>query len=226
MPFEQHKEFKLPSRETTIWRYMDLAKLISLLDKKALYFPKLSTLTSSDPFEGLYTKPSANVHNFEFEELPKQVQGNDVFYGDKRVFDDYRSLAKDVLAFSKSLRSFVYVNCWHMNEQESAAMWSLYLKSNDGVAVQSNVQRLIDSLSHYPEEVWISKVSYLDYDRDYMPRVGPLVSKRKSFEHERELRVLIPAMKPLIKGLSDGGERLGSAIDLPDLDAGIYAAQT
>ena len=40
------------------------------------------------------------------------------------------------------------INCWHMNDFESEAMWKLYLKSNEGIAIQSTYQRLIDSLSN------------------------------------------------------------------------------
>jgi hypothetical protein len=208
MPFAQQPELKLPDPGTKIWRYMDFTKLVSLLSKRALYFASIESLASYDPFEGLYTKPSMNVHSFDFE--------------DKRLFDNYRPLALEVLDLSKSTRSFAYVNCWHMNEHESAAMWKVYLKSDEGVAVQSNVQRVIDSLSEYDRESWIGQVSYMDYEKDYMPRVGPLWSKRKSFEHERELRVMVPDREALMEWLRGGGEQVGSTISLPQLPSGIY----
>ena len=39
-------------------------------------------------------------------------------------------------------RDCTAVNCWHINEHESAAMWDLYLKSNEGIAIQSTYQKL------------------------------------------------------------------------------------
>jgi len=40
------------------------------------------------------------------------------------------------------MRRYVFVNPWHKNEFESAAMWKLYLKSEEGVAIRTTVERL------------------------------------------------------------------------------------
>ena len=45
-----------------------------------------------------------------------------------------------------------------------------------------------------PNEIHISEVSYIDYDNDVLPLMGhiaPYVHKRKSYEHEKELRAFI-----------------------------------
>ncbi len=41
----------------------------------------------------------------------------------------------------KKIREIHFVSCWHENETESEAMWKLYLKSGDGVAIQTTVVR-------------------------------------------------------------------------------------
>src|SRR5260370_36919965 len=47
----------VPGNEhTTIWRYMDFTKLVSLLEKRALYFARSDRF--SDKFEGATPKPS------------------------------------------------------------------------------------------------------------------------------------------------------------------------
>jgi len=47
--------FKQPSDlDVPIWRYMTIAKLLSLLDNRALFFARLDKL--NDPFEGSITK--------------------------------------------------------------------------------------------------------------------------------------------------------------------------
>ncbi len=95
-----------------------------------------------------------------------------------------------------------------MNDFESAAMWNLYLKSNVGVAIQSTFKRLKESfLNHTEPTVYIGTVNYINYETErtkikfvsfetkantpesYLFR--SFLLKRKSFEHERELRAII-----------------------------------
>lgn len=38
-------------------------------------------------------------------------------------------------------RKWVCINCWHLNEFESAAMWSLYTNKNQGIAIQTTYNR-------------------------------------------------------------------------------------
>jgi hypothetical protein len=74
-------------------------------------------------------------------------------------------------------------------------MWSLYVRSQEGIAVQSTYQRLVTSLAGYDEfEVFVGMMRYIDYQADFIPlgnALAPFMYKRKSFEHERELRALI-----------------------------------
>jgi hypothetical protein len=82
-----------------------------------------------------------------------------------------------------------------MNEYESAAMWSLYATGgrDQAIAIQSTYARLEKALEQYPD-VHIGVVHYIDYEKDWMPEgnlMYPSVHKRKSFEHERELRAVI-----------------------------------
>ena len=53
---EKHPTFSEPDPNAIVWRYIDFPKLVSLLDKKALFFTKASKLF--DPFEG--TLPEFN----------------------------------------------------------------------------------------------------------------------------------------------------------------------
>ena len=46
-----------PSGNEKIWRYLDFAKFINILDKKSLFFSRVDKL--GDPFEGSF--PKANV---------------------------------------------------------------------------------------------------------------------------------------------------------------------
>jgi hypothetical protein len=53
----EHESFRVPTnRDVKIWRYMDLAKYVAILQQRALSFPRASTLLKNDPFEGSSTR--------------------------------------------------------------------------------------------------------------------------------------------------------------------------
>ena len=90
-------------------------------------------------------------------------------------------------------RDSVLVNCWHANEHESAAMWRIYLKSDEGVAIQATVERLEGAFESAAEDLYIGAVRYLDYEHDPAldgSELGPFFCKRKAYEYEREVRLV------------------------------------
>jgi hypothetical protein len=90
-------------------------------------------------------------------------------------------------------RSRVFVNCWHRNDHESAAMWRIYLKSDEGVAIESTAERLAAAPAAARPRVTVAPVAYLDYARERMregDELAPFLHKRKSFEYEQEVRAL------------------------------------
>jgi len=88
---------QVPPAEAQLWRFMDLAKLVSILDRNALYFPVLASL--NDELEG---------------SPPRPPQG---------ATDEDRLRAYDTWQYN---RTVLFVNCWHQSDDESAAMWALY----------------------------------------------------------------------------------------------------
>jgi len=173
--YKEYPVFEKPGNENaTIWRYVDFTKFVSLLDKKTLFFARADRL--GDPFEGSYSK--ANV------KLRPEV------YKDKIP----PNALKDLGQFWKQLLRFTAINCWHLNEYESAAMWKLCLKSNEGIAIRSSFNRLKSCFKDENHDIHIGRVKYIDYEKDWMPEGNtfyPFVHKRKSFEHEQELRAII-----------------------------------
>jgi hypothetical protein len=90
-------------------------------------------------------------------------------------------------------REVLFVNCWHVNSGDSAAMWSLY-SGSAGVAVRSTVGRPRHALDGCAEVVTFGMVRYIDfqtYSAESLPEIRLSHLKRKSFEHERELRASI-----------------------------------
>jgi hypothetical protein len=75
----QHESFRLPTnKDIPIWRYMDLAKYLSMLDRRRLFFGRATLL--GDPFEGSSTKAMVESREYiktkEVYEAYKAVKSN------------------------------------------------------------------------------------------------------------------------------------------------------
>jgi len=150
---------------------MDLARLLSVIDTGALFFPSVATLSEIDPYEG---EPAlARIR-------AAHAQGA----------DELRKLHLRCEVF-KHLNFF---NCWHMNDGESDAMWKLYVKGSEGVAIQSTVDRVISSFAGCSDTVYIGEVKYVDHATLTAPTGTPFgfsdyMFKRLAFQHEQEVRL-------------------------------------
>jgi hypothetical protein len=54
--YEADQRFRLPSRDTTIWRYVDLAKFLAMLETESLHFPAIGVLAPGDQWEAAFPK--------------------------------------------------------------------------------------------------------------------------------------------------------------------------
>ena len=127
--------------------------------------------------------------------------------------------AEQVTAFlgaSEGLNTSMFVSCWHEAAHESAALWSQYA-AGAGLAMKSSIGRVKRAISGGPN-YHIGRVNYLDFKNDAyrLPDVNALILpflKRKSFEHEREVRILV--WDPDKVGPPDPGTSLPEGIELP-----------
>jgi len=171
-----------------IWRYMDFSKFVSMLDTNSLYFSRCDLL--GDCFEGSYPKHTLvnrdNIMNDIVEEF--NAKGLHVtFPAAEKKFGYLESISY----MFEWQRKWTYINCWHISEYESAALWKLYARSNDAIAVQTKVGAL---KSNVPSTTEIVEVKYIDYSSTVVPGFQyfrPDHYKRISFSHERELRAII-----------------------------------
>ncbi|ASF47800.1 hypothetical protein [Methylovulum psychrotolerans] len=184
--YEVHPVFEQPSDENEkVWRYMDFTKFISLLESSALYFTRADKF--EDPFEGCYPK----------EEILAVEEMLDVDKSSRT--EEQRRLEMEFFCDkSQRRKKYVFINCWHLNNHESAAMWKLYLKSNEGIAIQSTYQKLKNAFIS-DQRIYLGHVKYIDYETEYFDRrkhpsanlLRPFIYKRKSFGHEKEVRAII-----------------------------------
>jgi hypothetical protein len=211
-----HDVFKLPDKTTKIWRYMDFTKFIDMINSQHLFFVRSDKF--KDPFEGRYS--NANKSRI---------------YRDGMYGEGLNDLFKTLEYLNKLERKFSLINCWHMNEYESTAMWDLYLKSDEGIAIQSTVGNLVESFNDTEEKLYIGKVNYIDFKKDWIPEgnsFSPFIYKRKSFEHEKELRLLhqlnIPSNNGAIDYSAGSPVQFGKSIscDINTLIENIYVSPT
>lgn len=228
----EHPVFKQPSNpDIKIWRYMDFTKYVSMLDSGSLYFARADLL--GDPFEGSSSQANIalrpEVYRDMIEEMGKANPANeDAGMGWLPFWSKTNQLN----------RYTVYVNSWHMNEYESAAMWDLYATNRaEAIAIQSRFAKLRDCLPSQvdvgledPAPTFVGEVRYIDYQTDWLPEGNlfyPFVHKRKSFEHERELRAVI---NDRFQGAfySGSNSKTGYRVEvsLDDLIEAVYVAPT
>lgn len=173
---------------------MCFSKFISLLDKKALYFCRSDKL--EDKLEGTHSKKSINNENEILEIISRDIDAGSPSLP-KEIINSIKQHDKTATFIRRNIRKFSFINCWCISEHESAAMWKLYLKNEEGVAIKSTVNQLREVLKAYQKlPAYIGQVQYVDFksfsfSMPLEPQIFPFFFKRKSFEHEKELRVLI-----------------------------------
>ncbi|MEO8236860.1 MAG: hypothetical protein ABI576_02030 [Flavobacterium sp.] len=187
---------KLPDPDTIVWKYLDLSKFLELLLSNKLFMSRSDKF--EDQYEGTFSEPT-------FEEIKKLAIDN-----------------PDFLNYYKTHREKVAVSSWHINEYESFAMWQIFTQNSEGLAIQSTIGRLQKALK--PEknfDQYIGEVNYIDYKKEYIPfddSFFPFLFKRKSFQYEREVRIITDTSKSIIK-LNDG---LKINVDINQLIEKIY----
>ena len=151
-----------------------------------------------DQYEGTFSEPT-------YEEIKKLSVNNPEF-----------------LDYYKSHREKVVVSSWHINEYESFAMWQIFTQNSEGLAIQSTIGRLQNAV--IPEtkyEQFIGEVNYIDYKKEYIPFDDvffPFLFKRKSFQYEREVRIISDISSCNIK-INDG---MKIDVDINQLIEKIY----
>nr|AGU11984.1 hypothetical protein [uncultured organism] len=161
--------------DTVLWRYLDAAKLFDFFENSTLFFCRADHFR--DKFEGAFTPT-----------LRDQISAS---FARGEIDYNYEE-------FKRRMRESVFINSWHRNQDDSAAMWALYGKSDCAVALTTTVGQLSDTLREADTEhaAWIARVEYvkhwsdpeLDISQDYA-RI--FTYKTKAYEYEKEVRVII-----------------------------------
>jgi len=195
-------------RDSVLWRYLDAAKLFDFFENSTLFFCRADHF--SDKFEGAFT-PSLRA------QISEAHARGEIDY-------DYEQ-------FKRRMRESVFINCWHRNQDDSAAMWALYGKSECAVALTTTVGQLEDTAAGIAEHrISIARVEYVKHWSDPKLDVSPdytriFAYKTKAYEYEKEVRVIIDRTRagsgvdPCQPGILvpiDAGRLLRSIVIAPD----------
>jgi hypothetical protein len=171
---------------------MDFAKFMSLISRRELFFCNLEVLAKSDPHEGLLSHPNYSHRQWRTIEDLTAEQRSQIFSENmtphqRRIqFESNRNSREYWLRRRFYDRRTLPINCWHVNEYESAAMWSQYVTGDQGIAITSSYTRIVESLAEAKERTFIGLVKYLDWNSEPVDgSFGLPFSKRMSFDYEK-----------------------------------------
>ena len=182
-------------------RYLDLYKLLDILNNHQLYFTRLDKF--DDPLEGITVNAiklklfnsatpitEENINKAFTEEEQKDILARDKFHRSQYEIE-----------ISQSQKS-QFANCWFKGEKESIAMWRLYSKE-DGVILKFDSHDLIEAVvgsAKQLKELEHTKMTFgdleykniwpFDWEETFSNKFNAL-KKDNSYSHENEFRFII-----------------------------------
>lgn len=160
-----------------LWRYMDLSKFISLLEKNALWLARADTFR--DRHEGRFPNEMRKIIEKYYKDSGKNDSG----------------IVKDADDFQDYLIKNTFISCWHKNTKENMVMWEIYGRDSNSIAIQTSAglissnlicviqgySLILNSVDYRPLEEIPQTLRYEDL----------FFLKRPHFEFENEVRLCL-----------------------------------
>jgi hypothetical protein len=190
MPDTQSEHPKLPlfkqekPDSQKIWRYLNFEHFVDLISTKTLYFARTDRV--DDPLEGLVTDATVDA-------LSNGIPwANDT--AKFRAIETFKQVIRKAT-------NHVFINCWHMDDIESMALWKIYAQK--GIAIHSTIGNLKNAITEKDFDMHFAEVEYIDESAVFpLNNIQmPYGRKRKSFEYEKEFRAIHLEMPPIINGV-------------------------
>ncbi len=177
MPVSPHPNCHEPQNDTVICRFMDFGKFYDLLATEELYFRRTDLFKETDPQEALasdqYLRAALGLRRYD-------------------INDEIRLI--DTQGFDRQNSEAYYINCWQIFEGETLEMWGKYGK---GVVVFSHFHLLRAAIDGFIDPMYVGVVRYGEKDMRGVNLINFLFTKRKCYEKERELRVVLQSYNPV-----------------------------
>jgi len=202
-------------KDAPLLRYMDFNKF-KLFLRNGLRLARADVFVKDDPFEGEYTE--------QVYAISRQVYKED--NGIRTYVSE--TLKKEV----ERIRKHAFVSSWALGGSESVAMWRLYGKSDDSVAIKTTVGQIMNEIGYALQKQvtepanlakfmkkQIVKVSYIDHRTNDAAKEflkiddGKILHyKNVGYRHEEEIRILFDASE---QGRGGIAEKTGDACIIP-----------
>ncbi len=211
---------KINMNGSRLWRYYDVIKFLSLVNGE-LYFAR------ADKFKDKYEGAIPRQNYLHFAETYKGRSGRRVSNGNipEKGDETGADIKKEFLEELSKRKKMVAISCWHLDESESAAMWEVYSRAGQGIAVCTTHKKLQNIIKPAEYEMEMLKVDYLDFENDYHQgyvdnQLLPFKIKRKEFQYEHEFRILL--YKNKLEALPEEGVKI--SVDTQDIIEDIIAS--
>jgi hypothetical protein len=143
---EDSSPVEVPEDSTKVIRYLDLPKILSLIDTRSLFLARMDRL--EDKFEGRMLSLNSKYREEVFHSMKE-----DGLWPYKSFFEFESSIIESHEIFRKR----VYINSWNIYEGESVAMWKIYSEMGNGIAIQSDIFNVNPISPAYKAQMKIKK---------------------------------------------------------------------
>jgi hypothetical protein len=172
-----HLEIEGIDGEMILWRYMDIAKFVSMLEQNAIWLARADTF--GDKYEGRFP-----------DEMREYIENAYEAYDD----EDDDSPVNDASDFQDYLVKNTFISCWHHNLEENMVMWEIYGKETNAIAIQTTAKSIVNSIDTSFISGYSLKMKNVEYKNaneiSGIPRYeDSFFRKRKHFSFEKEVRI-------------------------------------
>lgn len=188
MPVLDHPRLLNVSDNPEMIRYIDMVKLLSMLQKNCLFFVRGDKLFD-DPFEGKFSDPVINDMTLFYDELRSSG-----FFNTSFTDDEIKESIANNYSANEKFRKLVTLNCWHTFKDETILMWKSYSNLNNGIAIRTNFSRVTEALNNSSQQVYATKIKYINFKSQstgFGNTMLPFMFKRHYFSDEDEIRLIV-----------------------------------
>ncbi|HRK94709.1 MAG TPA: hypothetical protein PK694_00175 [Rhodospirillales bacterium] len=182
-----------------IWRFLDFAQFVDLLERKSLFFARIDTL--EDPFAGLSedtvfavrTLPEELMRLAEQAGSPPPKKGRlERWWSRKAQENEQAELINTIRNYRPA--AMVWASCWHATGANEVALWKTYQAAGKCVAVRTSIGKLRAALNAGEDlAVSVDFVRYLEPAelRGLSEPIDRALTKAKALASEREVRAIV-----------------------------------
>lgn len=115
-----------------IFKYLNFDNFINIVANDYLWFSRLDSM--EDATEGCYKDINMQIKSCpcgkSYKKIEKSIQNE---YEKQKVIESF-------------IREHFYISCWSIGSDENFALWKIFTEKNNGIAIKSNLQNVLDSI--------------------------------------------------------------------------------